>query len=147
MNLMTGLAVNDIQGIRAEGCVRHIIKQAEFISHVEKILSRKKFRFCPKKISEVIIDRKILPRTVKVEPNINYTIQDVKCSTKKYRNSISPKLMERIVLVALKNQSEEDILKDDNGGHEIHDSIDLSKSISDIKEELRSISEKLRDFI
>lgn len=147
MNLMMGLAVNDIQGIRAEGCVRHIIKQAEFISHVEKILSKKKLRLLPRKIREVIIDRKILPSTIMIEPNVNYTIQDVKCSTKKYRNAISSKLMERIVVIAIKNQTEGDILNEENGVADNHDSVDIIKTLNDIKEELRILSSKLRDFL
>ncbi|XP_076628466.1 transient receptor potential channel pyrexia [Colletes latitarsis] len=39
MNLMIGLAVNDIQGLEKEGHIRQLLKQAEFVSHLERLTS------------------------------------------------------------------------------------------------------------
>jgi len=39
VNLMTGLAVSDIQALQMEGNLRHVMKQAEFLLHMENILS------------------------------------------------------------------------------------------------------------
>lgn len=41
MNLMVGLAVNDIQGLQKEGHAKRLAKQAIFLSHLEKVLSHK----------------------------------------------------------------------------------------------------------
>ncbi|XP_015183160.1 PREDICTED: transient receptor potential channel pyrexia-like isoform X2 [Polistes dominula] len=37
MNLMIGLAVNDIQGLQKMGHIRRLLKQAEFVAHLEKL--------------------------------------------------------------------------------------------------------------
>ncbi|XP_011145853.2 transient receptor potential channel pyrexia [Harpegnathos saltator] len=44
INLMIGLAVNDIQGIEKEGHIRRLLKQAEFIAHLERVTSHRIFR-------------------------------------------------------------------------------------------------------
>ncbi|XP_076238945.1 transient receptor potential channel pyrexia [Calliopsis andreniformis] len=44
MNLMIGLAVNDIQGLVKEGHIRQLLKQAEFIGHIEMLTSHRIFR-------------------------------------------------------------------------------------------------------
>lgn len=41
MNLMVGLAVNDIQGLQREGHAKRLAKQGTFLSHLEKVLSHK----------------------------------------------------------------------------------------------------------
>lgn len=43
VNLLIGLAVSDIQGLQAEGNLRHMIKQAEFMFHMDVILSCSKY--------------------------------------------------------------------------------------------------------
>ncbi|CAL7934148.1 unnamed protein product [Xylocopa violacea] len=44
MNLMIGLAVNDIQGLEKEGHIRQLLKQAEFVGHLERLTSHEIFR-------------------------------------------------------------------------------------------------------
>ncbi|XP_070171397.1 transient receptor potential channel pyrexia [Polyergus mexicanus] len=44
MNLMIGLAVNDIQGLEKEGHIRRLLKQAEFVAHLERVMSHRIFR-------------------------------------------------------------------------------------------------------
>ncbi|KAL2749866.1 transient receptor potential channel pyrexia-like [Vespula maculifrons] len=44
MNLMIGLAVNDIQGLQKEGHIRRLLKQAEFVAHLEKLTSHQIFK-------------------------------------------------------------------------------------------------------
>ncbi|XP_012228619.1 transient receptor potential channel pyrexia-like isoform X1 [Linepithema humile] len=44
VNLMIGLAVNDIQGLEREGRIRRLLKQAEFIAHLERVTSHRIFR-------------------------------------------------------------------------------------------------------
>ncbi|XP_076673134.1 transient receptor potential channel pyrexia isoform X2 [Andrena cerasifolii] len=44
MNLMIGLAVNDIQGLEKEGHIRQLLKQAEFVGHLERLTSHRIFR-------------------------------------------------------------------------------------------------------
>ncbi|XP_039315391.1 serine/threonine-protein phosphatase 6 regulatory ankyrin repeat subunit B isoform X2 [Solenopsis invicta] len=43
INLMTGLAVNDIQGLEKEGHTRRLMKQAQFVAHLEKVMSHRTF--------------------------------------------------------------------------------------------------------
>ncbi|XP_011172017.2 transient receptor potential channel pyrexia-like [Solenopsis invicta] len=44
INLMIGLAVNDIQGLEKEGHIRRLKKQAEFVAHLERVMSHRIFR-------------------------------------------------------------------------------------------------------
>ncbi|KOC69953.1 Transient receptor potential channel pyrexia [Habropoda laboriosa] len=44
MHLMIGLAVNDIQGLEKEGHIRQLLKQAEFVGHLERLTSHRIFR-------------------------------------------------------------------------------------------------------
>ncbi|KAM0734944.1 Transient receptor potential channel pyrexia [Formica fusca] len=44
INLMIGLAVNDIQGLEKEGHIRRLLKQAEFVAHLERVMSHRIFR-------------------------------------------------------------------------------------------------------
>ncbi|XP_072765725.1 transient receptor potential cation channel subfamily A member 1 homolog [Anoplolepis gracilipes] len=44
INLMIGLAVNDIQGLEREGHIRRLLKQAEFVAHLERVTSHRIFR-------------------------------------------------------------------------------------------------------
>lgn len=43
INLMIGLAVNDIQGLEKEGHIRRLLKQAEFVAHLERVTSHRIF--------------------------------------------------------------------------------------------------------
>ncbi|XP_020712175.2 transient receptor potential channel pyrexia-like [Athalia rosae] len=56
MNLMIGVAVSDIQGLLNEGHVRRLLKQAEFVAHLEWLTSHRTFqsRFVPKFLREVL---------------------------------------------------------------------------------------------
>ncbi|XP_014616894.1 PREDICTED: transient receptor potential channel pyrexia-like isoform X2 [Polistes canadensis] len=44
MNLMIGLAVNDIQGLQKMGHIRQLLKQAEFVAHLEKLTYHQIFK-------------------------------------------------------------------------------------------------------
>nr|BAN81931.1 transient receptor potential A5 channel [Solenopsis invicta] len=44
INLMIGLAVNDIQGLEKEGHIRRLKKQAKFIAHLERVMFQRIFR-------------------------------------------------------------------------------------------------------
>nr|XP_031834394.1 transient receptor potential channel pyrexia-like isoform X1 [Nomia melanderi] len=44
MNLMIGLAVNDIQELEKQGRIAQLLKQAEFVSHLEGLISHQIFR-------------------------------------------------------------------------------------------------------
>lgn len=54
MNLMVGLAVNDIQGVQQEGHARRLEKQAEFLRQLEQVIS---FKFIESKWFPAIIRR------------------------------------------------------------------------------------------
>ncbi|XP_076287517.1 transient receptor potential cation channel subfamily A member 1 [Lasioglossum baleicum] len=46
MNLMIGLAVNDIQDLERQGHIGQLLKQAEFVSHLEGLISHPIFHSC-----------------------------------------------------------------------------------------------------
>ncbi|XP_075237614.1 transient receptor potential cation channel subfamily A member 1 homolog isoform X1 [Lycorma delicatula] len=67
MNLMVGLAVNDIQDLLIKGHVKCLIKQAEFISHFEKLMSHPYLQRIF--IYNILIKRQHVPTTLVIDAN------------------------------------------------------------------------------
>lgn len=70
MNLMVGLAVSDIQGIQAEGHLRRLLKQAEFVDHLETIMSHKFFnQLFPRCLLSLLSKRKSIVTLLTLQPS------------------------------------------------------------------------------
>ncbi|XP_046750138.1 transient receptor potential channel pyrexia-like [Diprion similis] len=66
MNLMIGLAVSDIQGILKEGYIRRLLKQAEFVAHLEWVTSHRIFRsrVVPRYLRAMLELKKTIPTQI-----------------------------------------------------------------------------------
>jgi hypothetical protein len=70
MNLMVGLAVSDIQAVQAEGHVRRLLKQAQFVDHLETIISHPIFTKClPKCILYFLSKRRRVITELTLQPS------------------------------------------------------------------------------
>ncbi|XP_078033209.1 transient receptor potential cation channel subfamily A member 1 [Augochlora pura] len=65
MNLMIGLAVNDIQDLENQGHIDKLLKQAEFVSHLERLISHPIFRSSclPARVQLFLNLRRNIPNT------------------------------------------------------------------------------------
>ncbi|XP_049794159.1 transient receptor potential channel pyrexia-like [Schistocerca nitens] len=88
MNLMVGLAVSDIQELQTVGHVRKLLKQAEFVVHLEKLTQR----------VTVCRERLRMLSFVRIDPT--FTTQPVLGST----SSLSTRVLESLVGLALRNR-------------------------------------------
>nr|XP_034187818.1 transient receptor potential channel pyrexia-like [Osmia lignaria] len=66
MNLMIGLAVNDIQGLEKMGHIRQLLKQAEFVGHLERLTSHRIFRsnWLHPRLSLLLNSRRSIPTKI-----------------------------------------------------------------------------------
>lgn len=70
MNLMVGLAVSDIQAVQAEGHFRRLLKQAQFVDHLETIISHPIFtKFLPKCIIYFLTRRRRVITELTLQPS------------------------------------------------------------------------------
>ncbi|XP_069684095.1 transient receptor potential channel pyrexia-like [Periplaneta americana] len=97
MNLMVGLAVNDIQELQTEGHVQRLLKQAEFLEHCEKVSSHNKLKSA---LFPVWL-YKILDKRQSIETTYTFQPSEVVANS----NNLSYPLLESIVGVAMYNQA------------------------------------------
>nr|XP_012134968.1 PREDICTED: transient receptor potential channel pyrexia-like [Megachile rotundata] len=66
MNLMIGLAVNDIQGLEKMGHIRQLLKQSEFVGHLERLTSHRIFRsnWLHPRLSSLLNSRRCIPTKI-----------------------------------------------------------------------------------
>ncbi|KAG7213479.1 hypothetical protein KM043_002750 [Ampulex compressa] len=97
MNLMIGLAVNDIQGLEKEGHIRRLLKQAEFVAHLERVMSHGIFRsnWLHPRLRVLLDARRIIPTKITFYCRENYFHES-------YRG-IPATLIEALFLLASKN--------------------------------------------
>ncbi|XP_065349155.1 transient receptor potential channel pyrexia-like isoform X2 [Cloeon dipterum] len=70
MNLMVGLAVSDIQAVQAEGHFRRLLKQAQFVDHLETIISHSIFKKgLPKCIMSFLTQRRRVVTELTLQPS------------------------------------------------------------------------------
>lgn len=70
MNLLVGIAVNDIQDLKTTGVVQRFIKQAMFLSHLEMVLSHSLFNMniLPNWLKYFFFKKKIVPSLLMIKP-------------------------------------------------------------------------------
>ncbi|XP_020298541.1 transient receptor potential channel pyrexia-like [Pseudomyrmex gracilis] len=142
INLMTGLAVNDIQALEKEGHIRQLLKQAEFIAQLEKLISHKIFQ-------NNLLRFRLLR---KLRCNISTKITLSHCSNYFYLDysKIPTHLLEALYLLAIKtshNKSEESLSDDKKFGSLIPEIINnLEEQIQELKTRYsNSIATKLEN--
>ncbi|PNF24295.1 hypothetical protein B7P43_G11902 [Cryptotermes secundus] len=96
MNLMVGLAVNDIQDLRTKGHVQRLLKQAEFLAHCEKLSSHHilSSALFPGWLHKILYDRRSMETLFVIQPS--------EIST--YRKDLSFMLLESLIGVAIHNE-------------------------------------------
>ncbi|KYN39147.1 Transient receptor potential channel pyrexia [Trachymyrmex septentrionalis] len=74
INLMIGLAVNDIQGLEKEGHIRRLLKQAEFVAHLERVTSHRIFRsnWLHPRLRMLLHSRRDIPTKITLVSRENY---------------------------------------------------------------------------
>ncbi|KAJ9599606.1 hypothetical protein L9F63_009923, partial [Diploptera punctata] len=90
MNLMVGLAVSDIQELQAEGHIQRLLKQAEFLTQLEKMVSHPLVPNC-------------LHRLFNRKKTINTKFEIIPYEFSPSKTKIPYCLLERIVEVAIQN--------------------------------------------
>ncbi|XP_032677663.1 transient receptor potential channel pyrexia-like isoform X2 [Odontomachus brunneus] len=100
INLMIGLAVNDIQAIEREGHTRRLLKQADFIAHLERLTSHRIFRRnCLRPRLKIHSSRDIPTKiTLSYRENYSHHVSHIEAP-----RDISCELKEALFLLATKN--------------------------------------------
>ncbi|XP_067015646.2 transient receptor potential channel pyrexia [Anabrus simplex] len=96
MNLMVGLAVSDIQALQMEGHTRRLLKQADFVAHLEKLSSRTvlRCRLFPQKLHRALDARRRIPTELTIQPM-------------RAEFYMPGRLLDELVAVALRNHDRE----------------------------------------
>ncbi|XP_046474385.1 transient receptor potential channel pyrexia [Neodiprion pinetum] len=97
MNLMIGLAVSDIQGILKEGYIRRLLKQAEFVAHLEWVTSHRIFksRLVPRYLRMMYESKKMIPTQITLGVLTEYG---------KKNTGISEELIDALFDIAMRNR-------------------------------------------
>ncbi|KAL2740878.1 transient receptor potential channel pyrexia-like [Vespula squamosa] len=101
MNLMIGLAVNDIQGLQKEGHIRRLLKQAEFVAHLEKLTSHQIFKsnWLHPWFRTIVNSRRVVTTKMLLHYRDNNLYESFR--------GISIELMESLFLLASRNKQNE----------------------------------------
>ncbi|XP_021940800.1 transient receptor potential channel pyrexia-like isoform X3 [Zootermopsis nevadensis] len=96
MNLMVGLAVNDIQELQTEGHIQRLLKQAEFLAHCEKLSSHHilKSALFPSWFHKIFHDRRSIETLFVIQPS----------EISSGRKDLSFTLLESIIGIAIHNE-------------------------------------------
>jgi len=119
MNLMVGLAVSDIQAVQAEGHFRRLLKQAQFVEHLETIISHGIFTKClPKCILHFLSRRRRVVTELTLQPsaveskhrlyflNTNYLITYlIENYNRRYPLNLPHRLIESCVELAVRQKA------------------------------------------
>ncbi|KAL6439459.1 hypothetical protein ACFW04_003941 [Cataglyphis niger] len=105
INLMIGLAVNDIQGLEKEGHIRRLLKQAEFVAHLERVTSHRIFRgnWLHPRLRMLLHSRRDIPTKITLFSHENY-FHHVSHLTES-PPKIPADLIEALFLLATKNNN------------------------------------------
>ncbi|XP_043497215.1 transient receptor potential channel pyrexia-like [Polistes fuscatus] len=100
MNLMIGLAVNDIQGLQKMGHIRQLLKQAEFVAHLEKLTSHQIFKsnFLHSWFRKIVDSKRVMPTKIVLHCRDNNLCESCR--------GMSVKLIESLFLLASKNNQQ-----------------------------------------
>ncbi|XP_025992946.2 transient receptor potential channel pyrexia [Solenopsis invicta] len=136
INLTIGLAVNDIQGLEKEGYIRRLLKQAEFIAHLERLTSHRIFRsnWLHPRLRMLLHSRRDIPTKITLLSRENY-FHHLSHFTES-PPKIPADLIEALFLLASKKSFENDNLADKN--IEIGDT-KLTSILSNLEEQIREL--------
>ncbi|EZA52439.1 Transient receptor potential channel pyrexia [Ooceraea biroi] len=114
INLMIGLAVNDIQALEREGHIRRLLKQAEFVAHLERVTSHKIFRsnWLHPRFKMLLHSRRDIPTKIMLTSRENY-FPHMSHITDSQR-VICADLIEPLLQLATKTSFQNDNLTDKN---------------------------------
>ncbi|KAK2577416.1 hypothetical protein KPH14_003525 [Odynerus spinipes] len=132
MNLMIGLAVNDIQGLEEEGHIRRLLKQAEFVAHLEKLTSNHIFRsnWLHPWLRTVVHSRRVVPTKILLHCRDNYH-----CDISR---RISPELIESLYVLASRNCHKDDRKRfSDGSSYSDRSVVDFLTSLEEQIQQLR----------
>ncbi|XP_011632918.1 transient receptor potential channel pyrexia-like isoform X1 [Pogonomyrmex barbatus] len=137
MNLMIGLAVNDIQDLEKEGHIRRLLKQAEFVAHLERVLSHRIFRskWIPRRIRILLQSRREIPTKIILYPRENY-FNYMTYFEKEAPPKIPTNLIEALFVLATKTSFKNDSSMDRSV--EIGDT-NLIPILSNLEEQIREL--------
>ncbi|XP_060820701.1 transient receptor potential channel pyrexia-like isoform X2 [Bombus pascuorum] len=129
MNLMIGLAVNDIQGLEKEGHIRQLLKQAEFVAHLERLVltSHRIFRrnWLHPRLARLLDSRRGIPTKITF------------CYHERYFHESSlgvpARLREALFLLALGNSRDTERRENNNGD----DNVELKALLEEVLLQLR----------
>ncbi|XP_053979299.1 transient receptor potential channel pyrexia-like [Hylaeus volcanicus] len=131
MNLMIGLAVNDIQGLEKEGHIRQLLKQAEFVSHLEMLTSHRIFRsnWLHPRLSSLLDSRRGIPTKITFGCREHYFHES--------SPGIPTKLKESLFLLASRNarDTESSIT---SGVYENNNNAELTSLLEEVLLQLRT---------
>ncbi|XP_033362264.1 transient receptor potential channel pyrexia-like isoform X1 [Bombus vosnesenskii] len=130
MNLMIGLAVNDIQGLEKEGHIRQLLKQAEFVAHLERLVltSHRIFRrnWLHPRLARLLDSRRGIPTKITF------------CYHERYFHESSlgvpARLREALFLLALGNSRDTESRRENNNGD---DNVELKALLEEVLLQLR----------
>lgn len=136
INLMIGLAVNDIQGLEKEGHIRRLLKQAEFVAHLERVTSHRIFRgnWLHPRLRMLLHSRRDIPTKITLFSRENY-FHHVNHLTES-PSKIPADLVEALFLLATKTFYKNDNLASKN--IEIGDA-KLTSILSNLEEQIREL--------
>ncbi|XP_043797474.1 transient receptor potential channel pyrexia-like isoform X2 [Apis laboriosa] len=127
MNLMIGLAVNDIQGLEKEGHIRQLLKQAEFVGHLERLTSHRIFRgnWLHPRLARLLDSRRI-PTKI--------TFGYHKCYLHESFSGIPTRLREALFLLATENSRRFESGRENNNDN---DKVELKTLLEQVLLQLR----------
>ncbi|XP_015598034.1 transient receptor potential channel pyrexia [Cephus cinctus] len=128
MNLMIGLAVSDIQGLQKEGHIRRLLKQAEFVAHLERITSHPLFRnkWVHRKLQAFLDSRQSIPTRIELPADGTYN---------RNTHEIHNDLVEALFTLASNNQSvAESVAKTDGS---------VSRILMNIEDQLHELRKQI----
>ncbi|XP_012535807.1 transient receptor potential channel pyrexia isoform X1 [Monomorium pharaonis] len=136
INLMIGLAVNDIQGLEKEGHIRRLLKQAEFVAHLERVTSHRIFRsnWLHPRLRMLLHSRRDIPTKITLVSRENYFHHMSHFTESPLK--IPADLIESLFLLAAKTSFKNENLADRST--EIDDT-KLTSILSDLEEQIREL--------
>jgi transient receptor potential cation channel subfamily A protein 1 len=101
MNLMIGLAVNDIQKLEQEGHARKLQKQAEFLTQIEQIINKMNGKFLSP-LATKVVKRFDIGEMVKLDASVKFL------KTKKFSSRVRDALFKIVQSKKIKNLQSND---------------------------------------
>ncbi|KAG8236536.1 hypothetical protein J437_LFUL015810 [Ladona fulva] len=103
VNLMVGLAVSDTQALRSEGEARRLLKQAEFVAHLERGVSAViSTKWLPQCLIDGLHRRRAIPPRVTVRPS-----DSAVAPAHNAGHHLPRRLLDDLVTIALSKRTEE----------------------------------------